>query len=122
MFFYVQNGIANIIVSLSLLETAKALLGQAATPLHHDFPRWNQYGKAISRAMEDGGKIHVTIERESGRRPPLNGWRGPLDAAPEPHRTDVIASLDFFAARHGCTYDRATVELIGLDGNREVKG
>ena len=120
MFFYSQGDAYNVIASLSQLETGALLLGQPGAPLNPEYPRWRDWAAALCRAMETGGKIHVTVEREPARVR-LFGWRGPLGSAPEPCRTEVIAVLDLFAAREGLTYDRSKVEVIGLDGDKENK-
>jgi hypothetical protein len=115
MFFYSQDGAFNVIASLDELETGALLLSRHAAPLAPEYVRWDEYGAAIARAMETGGKIHVTVEPD-GVRPPLDGWRGTLDGAPEPHRGAVSAALEFFGERYGLSFDRAKVEVIGLDG------
>lgn len=115
MFFYSQGDVFNVIASLSELETGALLLGQAAAPLNPEYRRWDDYGAAIARAMETGGKIHVTVEPGAGTDA-IGAWRGPLDAAPEPCRTAVGAALGSFARRYSRTLDRAKVEVIGLGG------
>lgn len=117
MFFYSQGDVFNVIASLTQLETGMLLLGQPGAPLNKEYPRWQQWAGGLSRAMETGGKIHVTVEREPARAR-LFGWRGPLDSAPEPCRTEVLAALDYFAARENLTYDRSKVEVIGLDESK----
>lgn len=121
MFFYSQGDAFNVIASVSELETGALLLGQPAAPLNPEYGRWDDYGGAVARAMETGGKIHVTVEPD-GVRPPLGGWRGPLDSAPEPWRAAVADALAFFARRYRRKLDRSKVEVIGLGGgDRKVK-
>ncbi|HSD11957.1 MAG TPA: hypothetical protein VLC10_00215 [Patescibacteria group bacterium] len=117
MFFYTQGDAFNAIASVSELETGALLLGQPAAPLNPEYGRWDDYGGAVARAMETGGRIHVTVEPD-GIRPPLGGWRGALDAAPEPWRSAVADALAFFARRYGRTLDRSKVEVIGLGGSK----
>lgn len=120
MFFYSQGDAFNVVASLSELETGALLLGQAAAPLNPAYRRWDDYGSAIARAVETGGKIHVTVEPGDDAHA-VGAWRGPLDEAPEPCRAAITATLGFFARRGGQKLDRKSVEVIGLGGPKEVK-
>ncbi len=114
MFFYSQGDVFNVVAGLSELESGALLLGQPGSPFNPGYRRWADYAEAVARAMETGGKIHVTIDDAGANA--VGAWRGPLDAAPEPCRGAVSAALDFFARRAGRGFDRAKVEVIGLGG------
>lgn len=120
MFFYGNGDVLSVVVSLSELETGALLLGQPAAPLNPEYARWDEWSAAIARAMETGGRIHLTVERDAVR-PPLSGWQGPLIEAPEPYRTDATAALFFFSVRHSRPFDPSKVEIVGLDGAAKPK-
>ena len=114
MFFYGNGETLSVIVSLEMLETGKLLLMQPAAPLNPEHPRWQEWAGTLARAMETGGKLHVTLESDGSDR--LGCRRCTLAEATGPARAAVAAALDFFAERAGVSYDPAKVEVIDLRG------
>jgi hypothetical protein len=106
MFFYGNQGVSNVIISLEMLETAVLLLSDPNAAFNKEGMRYLDYARMIHRVMVTGGKFHITLEHPAGT------WRKPFLEAPEPYRTRTENALGFFAENFGQSFRAENVEII----------
>lgn len=101
MLFFTNDGIRNLVVTLSELETAALLVGSPGSALHPDAPRWYDFADAVSTVIADGGILHLVLEGRFPDAPCAADAAAPLSGAGNGLREAVLAALEPFAKTAG---------------------
>ncbi len=97
MLFYSNGTERNVLMTLDYLEVAVILLSKPSAALDPDFDKRHAWARFVSEAMQTRGKIHLIVIADKGDAS-LHGFRGPLNALPEPYRARTMAALAAIAA------------------------